>query len=199
MSKFVIEAIARDDQGKGASRRLRRENLVPGVVYGGDKRKNPTAISLNNNELLKQLADESFFSSILTLKVGDKEDQVIIKDLQRHPAKPLILHADFQRITKTSKIKITVPVQFDNFEKSAASKAAAKFAVERNVVEVLCLPENLPETLSVDLSNAEAGQIIHLSDISLPAGVEIVALRRGEDHDQGLGYVYSPRGAKAGK
>ncbi len=199
MTNFVINAIARSDEGKGASRRLRREGLVPGIVYGGDKRKNPVAISLQNNELVKQLEDASFFSSILTVSLDGKEEQVIIKDLQRHPAKRQVLHADFQRITKSSQIKITVPLTFANFEKSAPAKAAAKFAVEKNTAEVLCLADKLPETLVVDLSEVEAGQVLHLSDITLPEGVEIVALRRGEDHDQGIGYVYAPRGAKAAK
>ncbi|WP_370279015.1 50S ribosomal protein L25/general stress protein Ctc [Pontibacterium sp.] len=199
MSEFVINAVAREDEGKGASRRLRREGLVPGIVYGGDKRKKPIAISIPNNELIKDIQDESFFSSILTVKLDGKEDKVIIKDLQRHPARPEVLHADFQRVTKTTKIKITVPLSFVNFEQSAASKGAAKFAVEKNTAEILCLADNLPESLTVDLSSAEVGQVLHLSDITLPEGVEIVALRRGADHDQGIGYVYSPRGAKAGK
>lgn len=199
MSEFVINAVAREDEGKGASRRLRREGLVPGIVYGGDKRKKPVAISIPNNELIKDLQDQSFFSSILTVKLDGKEDKVIIKDLQRHPARPEILHADFQRVTKTTQIKITVPLAFVNFEQSAASKGAAKFAVEKNTAEILCLADNLPEALTVDLSNAADGQVLHLSDISLPEGVEIVALRRGADHDQGIGYVYAPRGAKAGK
>ncbi len=197
MSEFAINAVARTDEGKGASRRLRREGLVPGIVYGGDKRKKPVAISIPNNELIKDIQDESFFSSILTIKLDGKEDKVIIKDLQRHPARPEVLHADFQRVTKSTKIKITVPLSFQNFEASAASKAAAKFAVEKNTAQILCLADNLPEALVVDLSNAELGQVLHLSDISLPEGVEIVALRRGSDHDQGIGYVYAPRGAKA--
>lgn len=199
MSNFVVNATPRSDEGKGASRRLRREGLVPAVVYGGDKRKKPAAISLVNKELVKLIEDQSFFSSLLTLTIDGKEEQVIIKDLQRHPAKPVILHADFQRTTKSSKIKIIVPVNFENFEASAPAKAAAKFAVEKNTVEILCLPENLPEALTVDLSAVEAGQIVHLSDIVLPEGVEIVSLRRGADHDQSIGYVYSPRGAKAAK
>ncbi|WP_027856819.1 50S ribosomal protein L25/general stress protein Ctc [Marinobacterium jannaschii] len=199
MTDFVINAVARSDEGKGASRRLRREGLVPGIVYGGDKRKNPVAISIQNNELVKQIEDSAFFSSILTVQLDGKEEQVIIKDLQRHPAKREVLHADFQRITKSSLIKITVPLTFANFEKSAPAKAAAKFAVEKNTAEVLCLADKLPETLVVDLANVEAGQVLHLSDITLPEGVEIVALRRGEDHDQGIGYVYAPRGAKAAK
>lgn len=199
MSNFVVNATPRSDEGKGASRRLRREGLVPAVVYGGDKRKKPAAISLVNKELVKLIEDQSFFSSLLTLTIDGKEEQVIIKDLQRHPAKPVILHADFQRTTKSNKIKIIVPVNFEGFDKSAPAKAAAKFAVEKNTVEILCLPENLPEALTVDLSAVEAGQIVHLSDIALPAGVEIVSLRRGADHDQSIGYVYSPRGAKAAK
>ena len=192
MSKFVVEAVSREDQGKGASRRLRHEGLVPGVVYGSET---PVSISMINKDLIKQLSDERFFSSILTLKIDGKEEKVIIKDLQRHPAKLLIMHADFLRVVSTQKIKITVPLHFDNFGKSAASKASAKFAAESNVVEILCLPENLPEALVVDLANAEAGQTLHLSDISLPEGVEVVALRRGGDRNQGIGYIYSPRGA----
>lgn len=194
MSHFVVEAVAREDQGKGASRRLRHEGLVPGVVYGGET---PASISIINKDLTKLISDESFFSSILTLKIDGKEEKVIIKDLQRHPAKSVIMHADFQRIDKDSKIKITVPIKFVNFAQSAASKASAKFAVESNVVEILCLPADLPEALNVDLSGVEIAQTLHLSDISLPAGIEIAALRRGEDHNQGIGYVYSPRGAKA--
>jgi large subunit ribosomal protein L25 len=198
MSNFVLNAVSREDQGKGASRRLRHEGLVPAVIYGGSKDEAPVAISLVNKDLVKQLEDQTFFSSILTVSLEGKETKVIIKDLQRHPAKPALLHADFQRIAEDQKIKITVPVSFINFEKSAASKAAAKFAVEANVVEILCLPKDLPEVVTVDLTNVAATQILHLSDISLPEGVEISTLRRGEDYDQGIGYVYSPRGAKAG-
>lgn len=197
MSNFVINAVARSDEGKGASRRLRREGLVPGVIYGGDKRKKPAAISIANNELVKMIEDQSFFSSILTLELDGKEEQVIIKDLQRHPAKPVLLHADFQRITKSNKIKITVPIAFNDFSASPAAKAAAKFAVEKNTAEVMCLADNLPEVLNIDLSKADGDEVVHLSDIQLPAGVEIVSLRRGEDHDQAIGYVYAPRGSKA--
>ncbi|MGB1238596.1 MAG: 50S ribosomal protein L25/general stress protein Ctc [Pseudomonadales bacterium] len=197
MSNFTLQATARTDEGKGASRRLRNEGLVPAIVYGGAKNKKPLALSLKNNEFVKLTSNDSFFSSIITLDVDGKEEQVIIKDLQRHPAKPVLLHADFQRITKSNKISISVPISFDDFAKSAAAKASAKFAVEANVVEILCLPANLPESVSVDLSAVEAGQVLHLSDITVPAGVEIAALRRGSDHNQGIGYVYSPRGAKA--
>eukprot|EP00764_Aduncisulcus_paluster_P011967 gnl/Carplike_NY0171/4911_a6691_276.p1 GENE.gnl/Carplike_NY0171/4911_a6691_276~~gnl/Carplike_NY0171/4911_a6691_276.p1 ORF type:complete len:197 (-),score=11.27 gnl/Carplike_NY0171/4911_a6691_276:182-772(-) len=196
MSNFEVNAVAREDEGKGASRRLRRTGLVPGIVYGGDKRKKPTAIAMPNNELIKLLADDAFYSSIVTLKLDGKDEQVILKDLQRHPAKPVVLHADFQRVTKSSPIKITVPVEFINFEKSPASKAACKFASEKNTVEILCLATDLPDTLVVDLSDCETDKVLHLSDITLPTGVEIVSLRRGGDHDQGIGYIYAPRGNK---
>ncbi len=197
MSNFKIEAVIREDQGKGASRRLRNEGLVPAVVYGGAKNKKPLSLSLINKDFVKLTDNDSFFSSIITLVVGDKEEQVIIKDLQRHPAKPLLLHADFQRITKSNKISIKVPITFEGFEKSAVAKSAGKFAVEANVVEVLCLADKLPESVTVDLSTVEEGQVLHLSDIQVPAGVEVAALRRGADHNQSIGYVYSPRGAKA--
>ena len=194
MSNFVVNAVARNDEGKGASRRLRRENLVPAIIYGGDKRKKPTAISVANNELVKLLEDNAFYSSILTVNLDGKEEQVILKDLQRHPAKPVVLHADFQRVTKSNLIKITVPVVFANFESSPASKAACKFAAEKNTVEIMCTSANLPENLVVDLAACDSDGVLHLSDITLPEGVEIVALRRGGDHDQGIGYVYAPRG-----
>ena len=195
MSNFTIDATIREDQGKGASRRLRNEGLVPAVVYGGAKNKKPLSLSLINKDFVKLTSNDNFFSSIITLLVDGKEEKVIIKDLQRHPAKPLLLHADFQRITKTSKISIKVPISFENFEQSAVAKTAGKFAVEANVVEVLCLADKLPESVSVDLSAVEEGQVLHLSDIVVPDGVEVAALRRGSDHNQSIGYIYSPRGA----
>jgi len=145
------------------------------------------------------LLEDGFYSSILTLNLDGQDQPVIIKDLQRHPSKPVVLHADFQRIDDNQKIKLQVPLAFINFEKSAAAKAAAKFAQEAATVEISCLPKDLPEVLEVELSKIEMGQTAHLSDITLPEGVEIVALRRGEDHDQSVGYCYAPRGAKAGK
>ncbi|WP_417581931.1 50S ribosomal protein L25/general stress protein Ctc [Nitrincola sp.] len=193
MSKFVINAVSREDQGKGASRRLRRQGMVPGIVYGTDT---PVAVSVVGKDLYRMLLEDGFYSSILSVRLDGNDTLVIIKDLQRHPAKPVVLHVDFQRIDDKQKIKIQVPLNFVNFEKSAASKAAAKFAPEASTAEVLCLPKDLPEALDVDLTNIEMGQIAHLSDIVLPEGVDIVALRRGEDHDQGIGYCYAPRGAK---
>jgi large subunit ribosomal protein L25 len=196
MANFTVNAVARDDQGKGASRRLRRKGLVPGIIYGSCE---PKAISVIGKDLYRMLLEEGFYSSILTLNLDGQDQPVIIKDLQRHPSKPVVLHADFQRIDDNQKIKLQVPLAFVNFEKSAAAKAAAKFAQEASTVEITCLPKHLPEVLEVDLSEIEMGQTAHLSDITLPEGVEIVALRRGEDHDQSVGYCYAPRGARAAK
>jgi len=193
MSKFIVNAVSRADQGKGASRRLRHQGMVPGIIYGTET---PVAVSVIGKDLYRMLLEDGFYSSILTVRLDGNDTAVIIKDLQRHPSKPVVLHVDFQRIADEQKIKIQVPLNFINFEKSAASKAAAKFASEASTAEILCLPKDLPEVLDVDLSNIEMGQIAHLSDIVLPEGVEIVALRRGEDHDQGIGYCYAPRGAK---
>jgi len=197
MTDFVLNAQAREDEGKGASRRLRRSGYVPAVVYGGDKRKKPTSISLENRVLIKQTEDQTFFSSILTLELDGKEEKVIVKDLQRHPAKNTIQHIDFQRVTKSNPIEIIVPLNFVNFAKSPAGKASGKFAVQQNTATVRCLADKLPEALNVDMSGVEMGQVIHLSDIELPAGVEIAQLRRGSDRDQGIAQTYAPRGAKA--
>ena len=196
MTDFVLNAQPRNDEGKGASRRLRHAGQVPAVVYGGDKRKKPVSISLENRQLVKQIEDETFFSSILTLDVDGKEEKVIVKDMQRHPAKNSVLHVDFQRVTKSNPIEIIVPLNFTNFEKSPASIAAGKYTVSQTTVKVRCTMDKLPEALDVDLSGVEMGQVIHLSDIVMPAGVEICQLRRGADRDQGIAQTYAPRGSK---
>lgn len=193
MSKFVIHATGREDQGKGASRRLRHQGQIPGILYGSAS---PVSIAVEARDLNRMLLEDGFYSSILTLRLDEKDTAVIIKDLQRHPSKPLVMHVDFQRIDDKQKIKIIVPLNFVNFESSAAAKAAAKFAQEASTVEVLCLPKDLPEVLEVNLAEIAPGQTCHLSDIQMPEGVEIIALRRGDDHNQSIGYCYSPRGAK---
>ncbi|BBB27529.1 50S ribosomal protein L25/general stress protein Ctc [Amphritea japonica] len=195
MSNFVLNAQPRTDEGKGASRRLRHSGYVPAVVYGGDKRKKPVSISLENRVLVKQTEDSSFFSSILTLELDGKEEKVIIKDLQRHPAKSSIMHIDFLRVTKSQPIEIIVPLSFVNFNASPAGKASGKLDIQQNTTKIRCLADKLPEALEVDMSAVEMGQVTHLSDIVLPEGVEIVQLRRGSDRDQGIAQTYSPRGA----
>ncbi|WP_207062325.1 50S ribosomal protein L25/general stress protein Ctc [Motiliproteus sp. SC1-56] len=193
MSDFTVNAQARDDLGKGASRRLRREaSLVPAIVFGG-KQKKPQAISIPHKDLSKALESEAFFSSILNLSIDGKEERVILKDLQRHPAKPVILHADFQRVTKSNPIKITVPLHFVNEGKSEAIKLGGKASHILNQVEIKCLPDNLPEYLEVDMQHVKVDEIVHLSDVKCPNGVTIPALALGADHDQPVATVARKR------
>jgi len=188
MSSFVINAVARADKGKGASRRLRREaGNIPAIVFGGDSE--PQPLTLVHKDLMKQLENEAFFSTILTLNVDGTEEKAILKDLQRHPAKNVVLHADFQRVKEGEQISMTIPLHFTNEASSAAIKLGAKAAHTLNQVKVFCTPENLPAFLEVDMQNVEVGQIIHLSDVKLPEGVEIAALRLGADHDQAVANV----------
>ncbi len=191
---FVLEAEPRTDLGKGASRRLRRAGKIPAVLYGGDQE--PVALQLDHDKLLHQLENEAFYSSILTLRLGGKEEQAILKDLQRLPGKPRLLHADFQRVKADEKIRVHVPLHFVNEDTAPGVKAggiATHLLVE---VEVSCLPANLPEFIEVDLGGLELDQTLHLSDIVLPEGVELVELAHGEGHDQAVVTIHLPRGAR---
>ncbi len=193
MSQFTVTASVRSDMGKGASRRLRRESgNVPAILYGG--KEEPTNLALAEKDLLKLLENESFFSTILDLNIDGTPARAILKDLQRHPAKPQLLHADFQRVVDDQPIKIRVPLHFINEDKCAAIKMGGKASHSQNEVEILCLPKDLPEYLEVDMKDVEVGQIVHLSDITLPEGVQIAALRLGADHDQAIANIARKRG-----
>ena len=194
MSNFVVNAVARADMGKGASRRLRREEgNIPAILFGGDK--DPQALTLVHKDLFKQLESEAFFSSILTINVDGTEEKAILKDLQRHPAKDIVLHADFLRVKEGVQIKITVPLHFTNEDKSSALKLGGKVSHTMNQVAIICTPENLPPFLEVDMQNVQVEEIVHLSDIVLPEGVEIEALRLGPDHDQAIANITGKRGS----
>ena len=178
---FELEAKVRADQGKGASRRLRRlSNEIPAIIYGGDKE--PLSITLSHDDISHAVENEAFFSHIITLKIGKDSEQVIIKDLQRHPAKPFIMHADFQRILANEAITVNVPIHFLNEDKCKGHRLEGgvinKIITE---MEISCLPANLPEYLEVDLLELGIGDALHLSDISLPEGVTSVALSHGGD------------------
>ncbi len=180
---FDLVAEFRDDQGKGASRRLRREGKVPAILYGGGK--SPRALTFEHNRVLQELEQESFYSSVLNIKVGDQSQAVIVKDIQRHPARRQILHMDFQRILEDEEITMNVPIHYLNAEKAIGVKQGGG-SVSRliNEVEVTCLPKDLPEYLEVDIENLELNQMLHMSDIKLPPGVEIPDLAQGPEHDQ---------------
>ncbi|WP_336367184.1 50S ribosomal protein L25/general stress protein Ctc [Marinobacter sp. C2H3] len=194
---FVIEAFPRDDQGKGASRRLRREERkIPAIIYGGEKEATP--ISIWHNELKKALENEAFFSHILTIELGGKKESVILKDLQRHPYKPLLTHADFLRVDKDHEIHVNVPLHFINEDSAPAVKLQGGLVSHQiNEVEVICLPKDLPEYIEVDLTDVAMDQVVHLSDLKLPKGVRIAALLQGEDHDQPVLAIHKPKGAKS--
>ena len=191
---FKLDANARDISGKGASRRLRREqSLVPAIVYGGKKK--PQQISIEYKELIKHLENEAFYSHIIDLNIDGKSEDVVLKDLQRHPSKTVIYHADFMRVSKTKKLRTKVPLHFINEDISTGVKMQGG-VVTHNLTEldISCLPANLPEYIEVDLANVEIGQIVHISDLTLPKGVESVDLSHGDDHDHAVATIIKPRG-----
>ncbi len=191
---FVLEAEPRTDLGKGASRRLRRTGMVPAVIYGAGK--DPVSISLKHNELWHSLENEAFYSHILTVKLGKKEEQAILKDLQRHPSKPVLMHMDLQRVSANEKIRVHAPLHFMNEETAPGVKAGGLVSHSQTEIEITCLPKDLPEYIEVDLGALELDASIHLSEISLPAGVEAVELTHGEGHDPSIVSIHMARGAK---
>ena len=195
MQALELEAEPRDALGKSASRRLRRSGRVPGVVYGANKE--AQAISLSHDDLQHRLEHESFYSSILTMKIKNKSEKVVIKDLQRHPCKPRFLHIDFQRIDDKQRITMRVPVHFTNEDKCVGVKTGGGI-VSRILteLEVNCLPKHLPEYIEVDLAQVDVGDSVPLSDVKLPEGVELYALQRGGDASSPVVSVHLPRVAE---
>ena len=174
-----VVATSREVQGSGASRRLRRSGKVPGIVYGAQKA--PVNIEMDHNPILLALKVESFHSSILDLEINGKSEQVLLRDYQMHPYKPLVLHVDFQRIDAKAKLQTKVPLHFKNQESSPAVKLAGAIVSHvLNDVLVSCLPKDLPEFIEVDLSTLTVGHSIHARDLVLPAGVTLV-LHAGEN------------------
>ena len=175
-----IQATIREAQGTGASRRLRRAGQVPAVIYGGEKA--PQSISLLAKEIAKLLENDSAYSHVIALTVDGAVETVVIKALQRHPAKGHVLHADFVRVVAGQKLTAHVPLHFLNQESSVGVKQqGGEVSHSAADVEVSCLPKDLPEFINVDMANVEVGQILHMSDLVLPAGVELVALAHGKD------------------
>lgn len=177
-----IKVERREDAGKGASRRLRHAGKVPAIVYGGGR--DPVNIQLSHEELWLAQQNEWFYSSILDLNLAGNVQKVLLRDLQRHPARPRILHLDFQRVMADETIRVSVPLRFVNGESSPAGKAANVVIMhELTEVEIECLPGNLPANIEVDLSTLAEGEVRHLSTLVLPEGVEIPSLKLGADYD----------------
>ena len=178
--QMEISASKRTLQGKGASRRLRGAGKVPGVIYGGE---NPAqAIELDHNGLYHKLKLEAFHASILSMDLDGQKEQVLLRDIQMHPFKLQVLHIDFQRVDKNKKIHMKVPLHFINAEIAPGVKLSAGLVSHvLTELDVSCLPKDLPEFITVDLTDLAAGNTLHLSDLTLPEGVEIPTLTRGEN------------------
>jgi large subunit ribosomal protein L25 len=199
MSELTLNAELREVVGKGASRRLRRlEGLVPAIIYGGKTGGNtrkPTNITMKSNELKKALENEAYYSSIITLNIGDKTEQVVLKDMQRHPARDHVMHADFLRVSKTTILKSSLPIHFINEDICEAVKTGgAKINHQMASIEVICAAGDLPEFIEIDLANAAVDAVIHLSDIQFPKGVQSLALSHGPDHDTAVVSLFTPKG-----
>lgn len=172
----------RTDEGKGASRRLRAAGKVPAILYGLEIA--PRALQLEQLKVQQWLGKEWFYTSILELSVGGEKQKALLRDVQRHPYKPICMHLDFQRISETETLRLRVPLHFLNQEKSPAGKTGGSLILhEMNDVEIQCLPKDLPEYLEIDLIDLKIGDTLHLSDLKLPEGVEIPELRLGKEHD----------------
>ncbi len=192
METFEIIAEPREDMGKGASRRLRREGKVPGIVYGANK--DAASIMVKQNEIYHHLENEAFYSHILTLQVGKAKEKVVLKDLQRHPFKPVVLHLDLLRVDENEKLTMRVPLHFINEDKCIGVKEGG--GVVSHVItdlEIICLPKDLPEYIEVDMAEINIGEGIHLIDLKLPEGSEIAALLHGGDAARIVATVHIPK------
>ena len=193
MQVSELKAETRNDLGKSASRRLRRSGRIPGIVYGAGKE--PQSIALVHDDVLHRLDQEAFYSSILTLNLDAQSEQVVVKDLQRHPYKLDILHIDFQRIDEKQKITMRVPLHFVNEDQCVGVKTDGGVVGHiMTELEISCLPGNLPEYIDVDMAHLHVGESVHLSDIILPEGVEIYALLSGGDASASVATVSLPKG-----
>jgi large subunit ribosomal protein L25 len=180
---FDLIAEIREDQGKGASRRLRHQKKVPAIIYGAGRP--PRPLAFDHNKVLQQLENESFYSSILNIKVGEKSQAAILKDMQRHPAKNQIMHMDFQRIVEDEEIRMNVPLHFIGEDVAPGVKVGGgKVMHLMTDVEIVCLPRYLPEFINVDVSELELDVMLSLSDLELPEGVEMPALAQGPEADR---------------
>lgn len=182
--------------GTSGSRRMRRaEDVIPAIIYGGGS--DPVPIQIVHKDMLKALEDESFYTRLLTLRVGANEERVVLKDLQWHPAKPRVLHADFFRVSKDHKLNIKVPLHYVNEDKCLGIKTDGGMLIRSiNEVEVSCLPEHIPAYIEVDIAELRLGEHLHLSNIAWPEGVESVALSHGEEHDLSLVTIAEQRVAE---
>lgn len=192
---FEFVAEARSASGSIAAKAIRRQGKVPAVIYGGESA--PEMLVLDHNEIVKHLAHEAVYSHVLDLKVGEKTQKAVLKHIQRHPAKPQILHMDFLRVDDSHKLKVHVPLHFVNEGVCIGVKKGGAIAHSIADVEVSCMPSALPEFITVDLADLDVGGTLHLSNLVLPAGVELVQLQHGPEHDLPVVQIIKARGEGA--
>ena len=181
--EFDLIAELRTDQGKGASRRLRLEGKVPAIIYGAGRPSR--ALAFDHNKVIRQLENESFYSSILNIQVNEKSQAAIVKDIQRHPSKRLIMHIDFQRIVEDEKIRMNVPIHYVNAEEAVGVKEEGGSVSQLITdIEITCLPKDLPEYFEVDIENLGLNEMLYIADIKLPEGVEIPILAQGPEENR---------------
>jgi large subunit ribosomal protein L25 len=191
---FELSAEPRNDQGKGASRRLRHAGKVPAILYGAHVQ--PTQLSLEHHKVLPLVADEKFFSSIISVTVGGQKQAAIVKDVQMHPARPQVVHLDLQRVVETEKIRLHLPIHFRNSAASPGIKTEGGVVSHHMAdVEVVCLPKDLPESIEIDMSGMHLNDQVFLADVKLPDGVTFTALAHGNNPP--VVSIHSPRVAEA--
>ena len=193
---FELNAEPRSDLGKGASRRLRRAGKVPAILYGGGQE--PLALTLEHLEFMNQLQNQAIYSHVLTLKLGDRVESAVLRDMQRHPFKPTILHIDFLRVSADRKLRVHIPLHFINEDEARGVKQQGGVVSHALIdIEIACLPKDLPEFIEVDIIDLGMGEALHLSDLKLPDGVELAThVAPGSELDAIVASIHHPRGGE---
>jgi len=194
-NKYTLDAEMRDDLGKGASRRLRRENKIPAVLYGAGR---PAwSLTLKEFQLVRNLQEEAFYAAIIELTLDGKQQKVFLRDLQRHPAKETVLHVDLQRVRDDVEMTVVLPLHYLNEDIAHGVKMEGGQIMHNAVdIEITCLPGVLPEYIEIDMADIKLGESVHLSSIKLPEGVVSTQLSYGEDHDQPIASIIMPKAAE---
>lgn len=196
VGSFEFEAQLRTGTGKGDARRTRLQGKVPAIVYGGGA--DPVRLNLIHNQVVKALEHDATYSHVLTLNYDGKQEKVILKALERHPSRPIIMHMDFLRVSETKKMHVHVPLHFVNQDTAVGIKKGGVVTHAMVEVEVVCLPRDLPEFIEVDLAALDIGDSVHLHDLKVPAGVELHALTQGTDHDLLVAAIHGTRAGSEG-
>ena len=191
VGSFEFDAELRTASGKGDARRTRRLGKIPAIVYGRGSA--PVQLNLTHHKVVKALENHAVYSHVLTLKYDGKEETVILKALERHPSRPIIMHMDFQRVSESDKLRVHVPLRFLNQESSVGVKKGGAVNHALVEVEISCLPQNVPEFIDVDMAMVDLGGLVHLSDLKLPPGVDLVELIHGAEHDLPVAGIHAVR------